>query len=103
MMSREDRAWRDYSERFRREVLPKLLDSGIFLAIGTNVNEFDVKLATELGAALLCDKPLLVVVPRGRTIGQRLRRAADEIVEDFDVADPAAQERLADAMKRLAL
>jgi hypothetical protein len=101
MASREDRAWADYTERFRREVLPKLLDSGMFLSLGTNVGEFDVKQATELGAALLCDKPLLLVVPTGRQIGQRLRRAADIVVDDIDMARPESQERLTAAIKRL--
>lgn len=101
MASREDRAWADYSEGFRHEVLPKLLDSGIFLSIGTDVGKFDVKQATELGAALLCDKPLLLVVPPGRTIGKRLRRAADIVIDDFDVARPDSQERLTAAMRRL--
>jgi len=100
-VNREDRAWRDYSERFRREVLPKLLDSSMFLSIGTDVGEFDVRQATELGAALLYDKPLFLVVPTGRRIGDRLRRAADVVIDDWDANDPSAQARLAAALERL--
>jgi hypothetical protein len=101
MSDKEDRAWRDYSERFRRDVLPQLLDSGIFLSIGSEIGDFDVRQATELGAALLYGKPLLLVIPRGRQIGVGLRRAADEVVDDWDANDPDAQERLAAAMRRL--
>lgn len=49
MTSKEDRAWADYSDRFRREVLPKLLDSAVFMSIGSEVGTFDVRQATELG------------------------------------------------------
>jgi hypothetical protein len=102
MASREeDKAWADYSERFRREVLPHLLDSAMFLSIGTDVGEFDVKQATELGAALLYDKPLLLVVPPGRSIGRRLRRAADVVIDDFDPTQPETQERITAALKQL--
>lgn len=101
MADRDDRAWRDYSARFRREVLPKLMDSGMFLSLGSEVGTFDVKQATELGAALLCDKPMLLLVPKGRTIGVRLRRAADVIVDDWDPSDPASQDRMVEAVRRL--
>ena len=50
MSNKEDRAWRDYSRQFRREVLPKLLDSAVFLSIGTDVGNLDVRQAAELGA-----------------------------------------------------
>lgn len=96
-----DKAWADYSKQFRESTLPKMLDSAVFLSIGTNPGEFDVKQATELGAALLMDKPLLLVVPTGRQIGARLRRAADEIVEDWNPNDPGSQVRFSAALKRL--
>ena len=103
MPTREDRAWADYSERFRREVMPKMLSSSIFLSIGSEVGLFDVRQATEIGAALAFDKPILIVVPKGITIGARLRRAADIVLDDFDAKDEASQFRLAEAMKRLGL
>jgi hypothetical protein len=101
MTKREDRAWKDYGDRFRREVLPKILNSAIFLSIQSE--EFDVKMATEMGAALLMDKPLLLVCPPGRHIPERLRRAADIVIDNWDAADPDAQERFADALKKLDL
>ena len=101
MTDKEDRAWRDYSNRFRREVLPKLMDSQIFLSIGSEVGDFDVRQATELGAALLMGKPILLVVPPGRTLSPQLRRAADEIVDEWQPQQPESQERLMAAMARL--
>jgi len=99
MTNKSDRAWKDYGDRFRREVLPKILDSAVFLAI--QADEFDVKMATELGAALLMDKPLLLVCPSGRVIPERLRRAADIVIDNWDASNPDAQERFAEALKKL--
>lgn len=101
MTDKEDRAWSEYSNRFRREVLPKLMDSNIFLSIGSEVGDFDVRQATELGAALLMGKPILLVVPPGRTLSPQLRRAADEIVDEWEPGQPESQERLMAAMARL--
>lgn len=101
MTDKEDRAWRDYSNRFRQEVLPKLLDSAVFLSIGTDAGDFDVRQATELGASILADKPVMVVVPPGRTISEHLRRVADIVIEDWEPSDPTAQKRMADALERL--
>jgi hypothetical protein len=103
MTDKQDRAWRDYSNRFRREVLPKLLESAIFMSIGSEVGNFDVQQATELGAALLMGKPILIVIPRGRTIGAQLRRAADEIIDDWVAGTPESEERMLAAMRRLNL
>lgn len=101
MTGKEDQAWNEYSERFRTEALPKMLDSSIFLSISSQVGEFDVKQATELGAMLLIDKPLLLLVPKDREIGVRLRRAADIVLDNFDVKDAGSQERLMAAMNAL--
>ena len=93
-----DHAWRDYSEHFRSVVLPQLMSSGMFLSIGSERKDFDVKQATETGAALLLGKPLLLIVPRGRIMPAGLRRAADIIVDDWDATDPNAQQRLSEAI-----
>lgn len=102
MSDREDRAWDDYSADFRAHGLPKIVDSAVCISIaGPDTANWSVKGATELGAMLLLDKPLLVVVPPGRTIGARLRRAADVVVEDWEPTDPAAQDRLTAAIQAL--
>lgn len=98
----EDRAWVDYSERFRREVFPMIASSAVSLSIYSgDGQDFDVKQATELGAMLLLDKPLLLVCTKGARPPSRLARAADVVVEDWDPADAGSQEQLAAAIKRL--
>lgn len=101
MSEAEDRAWADYSERFRTEALPKILDSAIFMSLHSDSPEWDVRQATELGAALLIGKPLLIVLPRGRSLPAALRRAAEVVVDDWDPEDTDAQNRLVAAMHQL--
>jgi hypothetical protein len=101
MTAKDDRAWKDYSQHFRREVVPKLLDSAVFMSIGTEVGVFDVKQATEVGAALMMDKPIMIVVPKGRRIGERLRRAADIVIDNWEPNDPASQLEMTAALHRL--
>lgn len=102
----QDRAWRDYTRAFRRDVLPKLLDSAYMLSIADGVPEEmtdDVlKAATELGLMLLLGKPLILIVPRGVVVQEALRRAATEVVEvNATLDDPADQDRIAAAFRRL--
>ncbi len=94
-----DKAWRDYSARFRRDGLPKIMGSAIFLSIHSDNPAFDVQQATELGAALLLGKPLLLVVPRGRSLPDGLRRAAATVIDDWDPSDHDAQDRLTGALR----
>src|SRR4030095_8456587 len=97
-----DRAWRDFSRSFRTDGLPKILSSSVCLSIiSGDATNFDVKQATELGAMLLLGKPLLLVCVPGASIPAGLRRAADEIVEDWDPTDTASQDRMAAAVRRL--
>lgn len=97
-----DRAWRDFSRSFRTEGLPKILSSSVCLSIvGGDGKDFDVKQAVELGAMLLLGQPILLVCIPGATIPSGLRRAADEIVEDWDPTDEASQERMTAALRRL--
>ena len=70
---------RDFLFRAQRDMFPKMQASALSLVIGSD--EPDAKLALEVGAAVLFDKPLLLVIPAGRVVSASLRRAATEIVE----------------------
>jgi hypothetical protein len=98
-----DRAWADYTRSFRETVLPALLNSGCMISIGGRLDPeaLDLRAATELGLMLMLDKPLLLVIPAGETIPPALRRAAAVVLDDFDVADPADQERMSAAINQL--
>jgi hypothetical protein len=98
-----DRAFDDYTARFRREVLPSLLSSAYMISVGQQVDleSIDLRAATELGLMLLLGKPLLVIVPVGETISDGLRRAAAIVLDDVDLDDPASQDRVAEAVRLL--
>ena len=97
---KQDRAWADFSEAFRKDGLPKIMSSAVTLTLlgDRDPREWDIKQAVELGAILLLDKPLILVCVPGATIPTRLRKAADLVIEDWTPENHAAQERLTDAI-----
>lgn len=100
--TKHDRAWADYGTRFRREVMPRLLGSKIFLAVwDDDEGPEQVQFATNLGMMLIYDKPILLVVPTGVAVPPKLRLVADAVIDDADMADPRTQERLAEALLAL--
>lgn len=102
-MRKTDRAWRDYSEAFRKTVLPALMKSAFMIRIVEDVDPGnpDIQAATEMGLMLLLDKPLVVIVPIGETVAASLRRAAAVVLDDVDMNDPADQDRVAAALVSL--
>jgi hypothetical protein len=78
-----DKIWdlpetKEWLARAEREMFPKMKTSLLSLVI---VSEPDAKLAVEIGAAILFDKPIIVLVPSGTWVSPKLRRIADAIVE----------------------
>jgi len=97
-----DRAWADYSEHFRKRGLPMILSSAVSLTIYSgDGSDFDVKQATELGAILLLDKPLILLGTPGAKLPSRLVKAADAVIEDWSPENQAAQDRLTEVMLRI--
>jgi hypothetical protein len=70
---------KDFFFRAQREALPRIKESAICTCILSSTP--DAKQCLEMGAALLFDKPILVVVKRGFAIPDNLRRAAKSIIE----------------------
>jgi len=101
MTKTNDRAWADFSADFRKNGLPKILGSNVTLSVLGNGEALDPKQCIELGAILLADKPLILVVQPGATIPSRLRRAADLVIEDWTPDNHDAQERLTAAITTL--
>ncbi len=79
---------KDWLFRAARDMFPKMKDSACSVVIGTD--QCDAKLALEIGAAVMFNKPIIVALPKGRTIPDGLRRIAAEVVEidDFNSASP---------------
>lgn len=86
----------DWLERVEMELIPMLKESAMVATIAPG-EEPDIKVAIELGLTILLDKPLILVVPEGRWVPDRLRRAADAVVEWSD-DDVEMRRRLSEVM-----
>lgn len=101
MATELDRAWSDFSDHFRQNIFPALVSSDIALSIPADDGQFDVRQAAEVGASLILDKPVIILVVKGRTISDRLRRCADVVLDDWDMNNPASLERLQGAIDKI--
>ena len=75
-------------------LLPNMKNSALCLSI---FGKPDAKLCLEIGAAILFDKPIILLVPDGEPIPANLKRCAAAIIEG-DVKAPRTQERIRDAL-----
>lgn len=80
------------------EMFPKIEASAMSMILCDG--RHDAAVAVQLGAALLMDKPLVLVVQKGMYVPGKLRLIADEIVE-VDALDDQAKEALILAVRRL--
>ena len=85
-------------ENARRNLFPKMKESGIAMAI---IGEPDPKLCLEIGAMIMFDKPIMVVVPRGRSVPLALRTIAHKIVEISNPPTPADQDAMMVALSEM--
>lgn len=88
-----------FCDHARRELFPKMRRSTLVMTI---LGEPDPKLCLEIGAAILLDKPILVIVPQGRRLPLALRTIANKIVEVGDGGmDAECQRRITAAVMEL--
>lgn len=73
-----------WADEVRDHLIPRMRTSA---AIGVMAGDLDVKMAVELGMSIMLDKPLILIVLPGRTVPERLVRAADAIL-DWDGQSP---------------
>lgn len=80
--------FRRWADDMRARLIPKMRESASVLMIAPNLSEkFDIEFALQIGAAILLEKPLILLVPAGRVIPPKLRAIADRIIEaDLDRA-----------------
>src|SRR3954471_7136654 len=79
-------------ERFQRDVrtklIPRMRDGAVVTMIAPDISaEFDVYFALQVGAALVLEKPIVLIADRSRTLSPKLERLADRII-NVDFADP---------------
>jgi hypothetical protein len=80
-------------------MFPQMEQSGIVIAFCKG--KFDAKLALEIGAMLLFDKPMILVVSKLRPVPARLLRIADAVVtldEDWATNPEKTADAVTEAM-----
>lgn len=88
---------KDFLHRAETEMFPKMQMSR---AAMVRNGKPDAKLALEVGAAILFEKPLIVITKTGQHVPRTLQRIADSIVEIDDLTSPEAQTKLRDAVMK---
>ena len=75
-----------WADTMRARLIPKMRDSASVLMIAPDMNtSFDIEFALQIGASILLEKPLILLVHQGRSIPPKLRAIADRIIEtDLD-------------------
>jgi hypothetical protein len=79
----ETRRW---TRRVRKDLVPKLEGSGAVISLVPRSGDGDIKFWVELGAMIMMNKPIILVLEQGQEIPPKLRLVADEVVviDDWD-------------------
>ena len=82
------------------DMVPKMKGSAYVISIAPPSGLADVKIAVEIGYAILLDKPLIVFAPEGRHVAERLLRIADHVITG-NVETAAGREKMFQQLKRI--
>jgi hypothetical protein len=84
----QQEAWDAFVRHTREDTVKKMTESVFVASIVPDAEEMDIKFAVELGLSIMLDKPLLIVVNPNTPVPERLRRAADKVIEcDIDTEE----------------
>lgn len=86
-----------FAAEIQREVFEKMEDSAASVTLWGG--KADWKLAIEVGAAVLMNKPMIIVAPHDVVINRKLRAVADEIVRG-DITDDDQRQRMTHKITR---
>jgi hypothetical protein len=92
-----DPDWQRYEKHVRENVVPMIRDTSIFVSITPGDGKPDVKFAVELGFGIMYDKPIVLAVPPGTKLPNKLVKVADRIVE-LDPNDKDTHDRLVEVL-----
>lgn len=95
-----NKQFKRFAKHFRENVLPNMKTSAYVITIAPEGGDADVKIAVEIGFAILLDKPLIVLKAKGRPVAERLLRIADHVVEG-DMDTEAGRKDVAEQFERL--
>jgi hypothetical protein len=94
----DDPEFKEWLEHAEAEVLPKMHSSAFSIALISR--KVDAKLCLEIGAAILLEKPLIVLAMPGAKIPPVLARLAHEIVRGHP-RDAETKKHLTEAIESL--
>lgn len=80
MVALPNRTQKSVYERFNDMVMPAIEASHVIVAIGRDLKNIDAKLSLEIGASLLLDKQVVLVVDPGTVVPAKLASLVTEII-----------------------
>jgi hypothetical protein len=83
---------KEYLDHAEKEMLPMMEKSALTLCIFPG--KVDIKLCVEIGAAILFDKPIIVVASSDKPVPTNLKRVASAIIECDDIKDESTQAKI---------
>ena len=99
----DDPQFKTFAEQALRDAVPAIASSSYVISIAPTGGTADIKIAVEIGLAILMDKPLIVLAPKGRKVAARLMRIADVVIEvdmDTEAGRAAAAEKIKAALRQ---
>lgn len=94
----DDPDMKAYLAHAEKEMLPKMKGSAITIALFPG--KVDIKMCVEIGAAILFDKPIIVVGWGDRPIPANLKRVASAIVEG-DIGNDITKKKIDAAISKV--
>lgn len=94
--------WRRFATRMRAQLAPMIAGSKVTVSIAPPNDEIDIQYGLELGLSIIMNKPILTVVPPGRSVPDKLARVSDVVVS-ADLGTPEGQQAVQAALKKLGL
>lgn len=88
-----DPRFKKFARSVQEDLVPAMKGSAYVMTIAPDGGAVDVKIAVEIGFAILLDKPLIVLKMPGRPVAERLLRIADHVVEG-DMTTEAGKEAM---------
>ena len=82
------------------DMVPKMAGSAYVISIAPPSGIADVKIAVEIGYAILLDRPLIVFAPKGRHVAERLLRIADHVITG-DIETEVGRQEMLEQLQRI--
>ncbi len=89
---------KQYLDHAEKKMLPKLMESALCVSI--NATKPDIKQCLEMGAAVLFDKPIVLVVPEGTQVSSNMKRCAAIIIHG-DITKSKVKQELTQALQSI--